>query len=239
MSTTQDMGRNEVTQPSALLPNEAVQPSRPVDATARGSSKEIVFLYRLVAGIIAFLLGALVWYGMTVSDTYQGIRDSVPEHSPAILLGIARAQSFDLTKGGVQACCFVVVLVGALLVIYKNVEGSFRFDVQHAQGRSALRTSSPGLVLVTLGLGVPVLMSYTPSQVNLQFESSKESVQTIGSTSSSQVPYVFARDAAPSPWLSLLPERQASSPYDMWMPRDQEPTTPAPGSASTPSGSTR
>jgi amino acid transporter len=239
----------------------------------------MVFLYCLVTGLIVCVIGATAWYELTVADTYARIRDSVPEPPVAFLLGLAQAESSDLRKGGFQGGCLVLVLLGALLVIRKNVVGSFRLSVQHAQARSELRTSSPGLVLVALGLGVPVAMSYTPSQVKLQIESSpsKESIDMrgstsssqvpyalaqdaapsswlspsinamgstssyhfLGSTSSSQVPYALARDAAPSPWLSLLPERHAAPPYNLlwlgWMLRDQEPTTPAPGSENTPS----
>ncbi|WP_309893742.1 hypothetical protein [Archangium sp.] len=200
MSTTEDLGRNEVKQPPVRLPNEAVQPSRPVDVTIRDSSRRDVFLYVLFIGLIAFLLGATGWYASTVVATYQQMLASAKETSEPFLLSIARAQSIDLTKGCVLMFCFLLVLLGTLLVILKNVEGSsFRLGVHYAKTRSELRTSSPGLVLVTLGLAVAALMIRTQSRVDLQVTPSnapseapastpppKSHNQTLGSSTSSQ-----------------------------------------------------
>ena len=86
-----------------------------------------------------------------------------PDVSMLYILQYSRAMTADATKSSALYLGFVVVLVGCLFVLY-GVEAFYSLKVQQKEIKSALETSSPGLVLITLGIVVIVVTLATKAE---------------------------------------------------------------------------
>jgi len=130
---------------------------------ARGPASEKVFVYIIVAAIIVFILVAVGWFSIRAVKTYDDAANASqaaytdrrisPQDSLTYRLVFARAQDATLVKGGALLLSFLVVILGVLMVL----EGSnafYKLNIEGAGKKSALETSSPGLVMITLGLAL-------------------------------------------------------------------------------------
>jgi hypothetical protein len=158
--------------------NEVLTPNATLGVSEQTSSAlerlENRFLYIVLAAVTAFILLGLGWYAATVSSTYgEAIRTlREPDATLAtwdrflLMLTFARAQDFGLVKGGALLLSFVVVILGMLIVV-RGTQVTYRLKLAHGSAKSALETSSPGLVMVTLGLALALGIVMTQSTIGL------------------------------------------------------------------------
>ncbi|AKJ03290.1 Hypothetical protein AA314_04916 [Archangium gephyra] len=129
----------------------------------RGPASEKLFVYIIVAAVIAFILVAVGWFSARAVETYadaanaaQGAytdRSISPQDALTYRLLFARAQDATLVKGGALLLSFLVVILGVLMVL-EGSKAFYKLNVEGGGKKSALETSSPGLVMITLGLAL-------------------------------------------------------------------------------------
>jgi|GEM_PF-6840559 hypothetical protein len=133
------------------------------------------FMYVVLAAVTVFILLGLGWYAGTVSSTYGEAINALKAPDATLstwdrfllILTFARERDFGLVKGGALLLSFVVVTLGMLIVV-RGTQVTYRLKLSHGNAKSALETSSPGLVLVTLGLGLALGVVMTQSTVELR-----------------------------------------------------------------------
>lgn len=136
-------------------------PLREPTSERGGLVGEKAFVYIVVAAVIAFIIVAVHWFSTRAVTTYADAAKSVQvayadgrleaHDALSYQLVFARAQDATLVKGGAMLLSFLVVILGVLMVL----EGSrafYKLNVEGTGKKSALETSSPGLVMITLGL---------------------------------------------------------------------------------------
>jgi hypothetical protein len=87
----------------------------------------------------------------------------------------------------------LTVCLGCILVVY-GVEASYQLTVNpNTESPSSLTTSSPGLVLITLGIAVIIVAQFTTSHFNTDVDwadLSKEPILTTNGSDNTKVPHV-------------------------------------------------
>lgn len=125
-------------------------------------------LIRAVAATL-FALGLLTaaclhfqWqeYGSAIT---HALAQAVPDNSAALSFG--RALDAAVVKTSSLALGFSVVFLGALYVL-RTATAAYKMNVADGAVKGALETSSPGLVMVTLGLVIVAVVVLTKSDVN-------------------------------------------------------------------------
>lgn len=84
----------------------------------------------------------------------------------AIRLAFTRAADFAIVKTSVTFLGFVLALVGALYVLRVS-SSSYSLGVKASGKEANLSTTSPGLVMVTLGVVAVVSALFSKSDVNI------------------------------------------------------------------------
>jgi hypothetical protein len=121
------------------------------------SPLEKVFLYLVLSLIIGGIAYALFVIGGTAGANYQkglnlahhayASRRTSANVSPVYILQLSRAYDAVALKGAALFLGYVIVVLGCIFVL-KGVEASYRLRLANAAAKSALETSSPGLVLI-------------------------------------------------------------------------------------------
>jgi hypothetical protein len=119
----------------------------------------------LLMVVIALLSLNIYFQGQNYSS---GIRRALEESGSArvnhtVILTYSRAADFAITKTSALFLAFALVLTGALYVL-RTATDRFALSVEGHATKGSLETSSPGLVMITLGvvLVVFVLSSRSP-----------------------------------------------------------------------------
>lgn len=154
-------------------------PSAPPREPARergGPASEKVFVYVIVAAVIAFIIVAVNWFSTRAVATYVDAAKSaqtayaegrIDAHSALTYqLVFARAQDATLVKGGALLLSFLVVILGVLMVL-EGSKAFYKLNVEGGGKKSALETSSPGLVMITLGLALVYGVMMYKTEFNL------------------------------------------------------------------------
>lgn len=145
------------------------------------SRKEKAFLYVSVSLILVFigielyegLLASRMNFskGLALAQEYyensraEGMTKSFfrPDIAMLYTLQYSRAQDAALIKDSALFLAFIIVMLGSLFVLY-GAEAFYSLKISNTNVSSALSTSSPGLVLITIGAALVVFTLYSKSQ---------------------------------------------------------------------------
>lgn len=146
-----------------------------------------VIVTALLVVQLALLVGNL-WFqlnnyrvGITLARSSGATADAV-----SLILVYSRAWDFAVTKTSALFLGFTVIYIGALYVLRS---ADTAYEISYTQGTqmgASLKSSSPGLVLITLGAVLVGLVLYHKSEVGLQMSvSSAPGEGTVASHKSS------------------------------------------------------
>ncbi len=148
--------------------------------------------------------------------------------SVSLILVYSRAWDFAVTKTVSLFLGYMVLYTGALYVL-RSADTSYELTVsQGAQQSASLKTSSPGLVLVTLGGALIALVLQTRSEVGLQVH---PVASASGGTESSITTNTSSAAAAPSESPAPPPAPKAVAAAAAPAPAAPRPAAPAPPAA--------
>jgi hypothetical protein len=145
------------TNPSALKrPNT----TRSVDVLA-------LAIFFVVAGVLTFVFALLAYslyfqhanYAAAITEALKG---SSAQHSSAITY--LRAWDFAVVKMSALFLAFALAFLGALYVLRTN-ETAYAANAESSGFKAKLETSSPGLVMVTLGVVLVVCVMYARTTI--------------------------------------------------------------------------
>ncbi|WP_375771234.1 hypothetical protein NR798_10140 [Archangium gephyra] len=141
------------------------EPNRPKDIRPRSKKRsgEKTFLYAVITTTVVFLLVATAWFSLRATASYSDAAQAATEAYAQGNLGaqdalmyrfvFARAEDAALIKGGTLLLSFLVVVLGALMVL-EGTQAFYKLSLEGEAKKSALETSSPGLVMISLGLAL-------------------------------------------------------------------------------------
>lgn len=166
-------------------------------ADANPSPKSLTWI-NVSIFVLAILLLAFVCILLSVNLYFQYHNYSLaidaalksPAKEAAILtVGISRAFDFAVVKTSATFLGFVLVIFGSAFVL-RIAETAYSIDIDSAQvGKVSFQSTSPGLIIATLGVTVIVLSLYKDTEVN--FESSQ--ITESGENSITPVPILNPR----------------------------------------------
>ena len=187
-------------------------------------------LFGIVTALLVVQLALLVgnlWFqlnnyrvGITLARSSGATADAV-----SLILVYSRAWDFAVTKTSALFLGFMVIYIGALYVLRS---ADTAYEISYTQGTqmgATLKSSSPGLVLITLGAVLVGLVLYHKSEVGLQMSISStpgEGTATSHKQSYSEAP--ARAQAAPRPAASgKTPSAPALPPEDPRVPQILDP----------------
>jgi len=143
--------------------------------SGKGDAGEMPVTFPLVRALFAVVCCALVFLGCLIvaclfvsSRDYQlGIHAALAGLSPnhSALLTYVRAWDFAVVKFSTVFLGFGIILIGALYVLHQ-AEAGFQMSVDGPGAKGSLQSSSPGLVMVALGVLLLIFALETKSEVN-------------------------------------------------------------------------
>jgi TRAP-type C4-dicarboxylate transport system permease small subunit len=142
-----------------------------------------IALYVVLTLILLFLGGMLLFGVQSANANYgKGIAlaeqyytdhkdraDVRPDLSLLYTQQNSRAQDQIFIKASALFMGYVVVVIGCLFVL-KGIEAAYELSVHRAELESALKTTSPGLVLITLGMCLVVATMFSHTTLETNFE---------------------------------------------------------------------
>ena len=148
----------------------------PTERSPLASPFEKIFLYAVLTLIVTGMAYALATVGRTAGANYGlglriarrvFVRDQQSSGlSLAYVLQLSRAYDFVIVKSAALFLGYTVVVVGCMFVL-KGVEASYRLQLARAATRSTLETSSPGLVLITIGAALVAVTVMVQSTIQI------------------------------------------------------------------------
>ena len=144
-------------------------PSVPVPVPTGEHDEPLDHRLFLIVGLILALLSVLFVAGLwTVRDTYnQGLQKALaesPVHHEAVL-AYARGLDAAIVKTSALFLGFLLVFTGALYVL-RIATSHYRLSVKSGHNSGNLQTSSPGLVIITLGIVLIIVTMLTHSTLD-------------------------------------------------------------------------
>jgi hypothetical protein len=186
-------------QPSPQTPDAKTRDARPFSASLDKS------LFWIVCMMLLFTVAYLsvnLWFqyrhynaGITAALGADGI-----DH--AVVITYTRAWDFAVVKVSSILLAFCLIMVGALYVL-RVATVSYSFTMANQAQKSSLETSSPGLVMITLGVALMAVVLFSTSKV--QYQSASDSPML------SEPPLIPANDAPPSTSQTPQPARQTDN----------------------------
>lgn len=161
--------------------------------------------------VLAILLLTFVCMLLSVNLYFQyhnysfaidaALKSSSPNEAAIISVGISRAFDFAVVKTSATFLGFVLVIFGAAFVL-RVAETAYSLDIDSAQvGKISLQSTSPGLVIATLGVLVIALSLYKDAEIEFDFS---QIAETDGITKTS-VPKVIKNGAIRSNTVTNTP----------------------------------
>jgi hypothetical protein len=134
------------------------------------SSKHVdIALLAVTCVLLTALMLLLAWVLRAQLDNYTAainreLKQSEIDH--AVILAYSRSWDFAVVKTGGLFLGFMQVLLGAMYLL-KTASVSYSLGVEQERiGKATLATSSPGLVMMTLGVATIALVLYSKSDVS-------------------------------------------------------------------------
>ena len=144
---------------------------KPLLRTSQVQQLLTIALFAVVTILLSCVVVLLV-FNLYVQSTHynQGINRALNETAVqrtnhVIILTYARAWDFAIIKTTALFLAFALVLVGALYVL-RTADDRFALTVEGMSTKGSLETSSPGLVMITLGVTLVALVLYSRSLVD-------------------------------------------------------------------------
>lgn len=116
----------------------------------------------------------------------------------AVVITYTRAWDFAVVKVSSIFLAFCLIMVGALYVL-RVATASYSLSVANQAQKSSLETSSPGLVMITLGVVLMAVVVFSSSKVEYRSASDSPTLY--------DPPAIPADDATPSPTPTPTPAR--------------------------------
>jgi len=151
----------------------------------KGKNKEPISPAPILASVIPVavlvFLCALIVYGLWRTHTHvtmiQGMaRDYISDaaksdsYRPSLALSFASyAANYEaamFTKCIALVMAYVLVVLGCVFVV-QGIRAYYHLTVEHAKVKSALQTSSPGLVLITLGCALVAVAIFVQTDLSI------------------------------------------------------------------------
>lgn len=145
---------------STTMAREETTRLDPLDRTLLWTVALILFLLSII--MIVTLYTQWIRYDYAASIA---LKQTVPDHAAAITY--ERALDFAATKLCALLLSFVVTFVGALYVLRSSSQ-AFHLAVQGKGLGGTLQSTSPGLVMLTLGVVLAVVAILTHSELNYE-----------------------------------------------------------------------
>ena len=129
--------------------------------------KFLLYLVGIMVALVVLLLSFNLYFqywtysraiGLALGTDTPGLVDH------GIVLSYSRAWDFAVVKTSALFLAFALIFVGALYVL-RTVETSYSLSVTGGDAKAALATSSPGLVMVTLGVSIVLFVLVTKTSV--------------------------------------------------------------------------
>lgn len=221
--------------PPALIAQRTASAST-TESVARAPlfNRPLFAIVTLLLGVQLALLAGNLWFqhhnyalGIALAQKAGAGADTV-----SLILIYSRAWDFAVTKTSALFLGFMVIYTGALYVLY-SADTTYEVSFSHgSQPGATLKSSSPGLVMVTLGSVLVALVLFSKSEVGLQVSTgpatSEGSATTLTATTATTAPALSAAPtaapkAAPTSRGSATAHPGASPPEDARMPKLLEP----------------
>jgi hypothetical protein len=154
-----------------------------------------ITLLLIVVGVAIYVFRLVNFSLHTQTDTYiRASQDAAksPNHGPELVLDFTRVMDSAIVKSIVVFMGFVVTLVGIMCVL-RAATASFSLEVKSGTQSGALNTSSPGLVIVVLGIFAVGLALYSKTDISIQ----EGRGQPAGSEASAPSPKIVGMASAP------------------------------------------
>jgi len=138
-------------------------PSKPVPLTAA-----LYVTVTIVLACVTLILAGNLWmqYG-TYHSGLQLVHDGATADQLSGTLVLSRAWDFAVIKTCSLFLAFTLIFVGALYVLRQN-EQAYEAHLESVGVKAALQTSSPGLVLATLGVVLVIATLFSTSTIQLE-----------------------------------------------------------------------
>lgn len=134
---------------------------------------EKCFVYLVVVAVLVAFHLALSGMAADVRTTYDaGLTLAVQRQESSVLFALAGAKSIVGFKVLALYVAALIVALGTLFVL-KGVEANYQLRAEKAGTGAALETSSPGLVMITLGIGLVLSLVWPSAHVSASGASAK------------------------------------------------------------------
>jgi hypothetical protein len=145
----------------------------------------------------AFVLILVGYLGFQLRNYGRGIEASLRPGDPlghSALITYARSLDFAVVKISSVFMGIMLVFIGALYLL-RVAEAAYSLGVQTGEVKTSLQTSSPGLVLATLGVVCVLFALYDKSTITFDQSPAKENAPPNKTAEASPTPLIFARGA--------------------------------------------
>lgn len=169
-------------------------------------------LFTIVSGILVLLaLLCIAGLAVQVRSYHEGMTKALNESTvdAAAVLTYARALDAAIVKTSALFLGYVLVFTGALYVL--RIAGShYRLSVQSGQNSGSLETSSPGLVIITLGvfLVAVAILNKTSAEYGQTKQTTSQAAPAVGIEGSATDPNFI--EAGPAPTIPDGPSTPSS-----------------------------
>jgi hypothetical protein len=149
------------------------------NADAEDSSKRITTIYHIALDVtLLFIVVCVSIYIFrllnsslhTQIETYIAASQTAaksPDHAPELVLDFTRAMDSAIVKSTVVFLGFVVTLLGTMYVL-RAATASFSLGIKSGGQSGTLNTSSPGLVMVALGIITVAVALYSKTEISIK-----------------------------------------------------------------------
>ena len=134
-------------------------------------------LFKVVSVILVFIAMLLVtglgiqtasyWGGLRAATAAGSVDAPVDRTDHAAVITYARGLGAAFVKTSSLFLGFILIFTGTLYVL-RTTEAVYKLQVSGGKAQSILQTTSPGLVIVTLGVALSIVALTTKSEIDYQ-----------------------------------------------------------------------
>jgi hypothetical protein len=142
------------------------------DEDSRGKIQQRHLSWALFSVVCVTLLCVVALLGFSLyvqSRNYSaGVSASLATSpiNPVAVIAYSRSLDFAIAKMSAICLGFLLIFVGALYVL-RTADSDFALELEREDARASLQTSSPGLVMITLGVALVAIAILNKSDVDL------------------------------------------------------------------------
>jgi hypothetical protein len=131
----------------------------------RMTAIEMVIVITLVVVIVSLVTASFVGITFQQRNYRSGIAASL--HAPvnhAAIIAYGRAFDFALVRTAIVFTGFMLAFIGAMYVLRSANE--IKYGLEFSDKKGVLQTTSPGLVMITLGSAIVIAVLITHNELN-------------------------------------------------------------------------